>query len=123
MPILWHVIGIYAAQDFDRFVLLTGYFGEQIERWVDAADWPAGVSVECVDTGEDTPTGGRIKLAEEHLAGKPFCATYPDGVADIDLDALLGAHAERGRLATVTVVRPELQFGVEIGRASCRERV
>ncbi|MGH2924272.1 MAG: sugar phosphate nucleotidyltransferase [Solirubrobacterales bacterium] len=111
-PILWHVISIYAAQGYRRFLLCTGYKGEQIEAWVAASDWPAGVDVTCVDTGLDTPTGGRVKLLEEHIADEPFSATYADGVADIDLDALQATHRDGGRAATVTVVRPELQFGV-----------
>src|ERR1700749_3221376 len=89
-PIVWHVIGIYAAQGFDRFLLATGYLGEQVERFVAAEDWPAGVSVGCADTGLDTPTGGRIAALGERLAGGTFCATYADGVADVDLGALLG---------------------------------
>jgi glucose-1-phosphate cytidylyltransferase len=112
LPILWHVVGLYAAQGFDRFLLATGYMGEQIERFVAAADWPAGIDVRCLDTGLDTPTGGRIKLLERSLGGERFCATYADGLADLDLAALLSYHASHGRLATMTVVRPELQFGV-----------
>src|SRR6478736_4882720 len=76
-PILWHVIGIYAAQGFERFLLATGYLGLEIE---------------CVETGEDTPTGGRVAALAERIAGDRFCATYADGVADIDLDALLDYH-------------------------------
>jgi glucose-1-phosphate cytidylyltransferase len=115
-PILWHVIGIYAAQGFQRFVLATGYLGEMVEGFVAAESWPDGVGVECVDTGLDTPTGGRIKLLGERLGGESFCATYADGVADIDLDALLEFHHVRGTLGTVTVVQPRLQWGVaEIG--------
>ncbi|MEA2313434.1 MAG: glucose-phosphate cytidylyltransferase [Solirubrobacteraceae bacterium] len=113
MPIVWHVIQLYAAQGFRRFLLATGYRGELIERFAATHEWPAGVSVECVDTGLDAPTGGRIKLLESHLSGEPlFCATYADGVADIDLDALLAFHHAHGALATMTVVRPQLQFGV-----------
>jgi glucose-1-phosphate cytidylyltransferase len=111
-PILWHVISIYAAQGFRRFELLTGYKGEQIEEWVRGTSWPGGVDVVCIETGLDTPTGGRIKLAQERLAGERFCLTYADGVADIDLGALLETHREGGALATMTVVRPELQYGV-----------
>lgn len=111
MPILWHVIGIYAAQGFSRFLLATGYLGEAVEEFVAGEDWPEGVEVECVDTGPDTPTGGRIAALGDRLGGA-FCATYADGVADIDLGALLGFHAEQGRLATMTVVRPNLQWGV-----------
>jgi glucose-1-phosphate cytidylyltransferase len=86
-PILWHVIAIYSHQGFSRFLLLTGYKGERIENWVEST-------------------------AQEELGGGPFSATYADGVADIDLGALTQFHRASGGLATMTVVRPELQFGV-----------
>jgi glucose-1-phosphate cytidylyltransferase len=111
-PILWHVIGIYAAQGFDRFLLATGYLGEMVEEFAAAERWPDGVEVECVDTGLDTPTGGRIAALAERLGEETFCATYADGVADVDLDALLEFHRGHGAAATVTVVRPHLQWGV-----------
>ncbi len=111
-PILWHVVQIYAAQGFDRFLLATGYMGEAVAEFAAAERWPEGVRVECVDTGLDTPTGGRVAALGERLAGETFCVTYADGVADVDLDALLGLHHDRGALATVTVVRPDLQWGV-----------
>jgi glucose-1-phosphate cytidylyltransferase len=129
-PIVWHVIELYAAQGFRDFVLATGYKGELIERFV-AERWPDpqgsvpaatggtpdGVRVRCVDTGLDTPTGGRIKRLEPLLGASRgpescFCATYADGVADVDLRRALDFHAGHGGLATMTVVRPELQFGV-----------
>jgi glucose-1-phosphate cytidylyltransferase len=112
LPIVWHVIQLYAVQGFERFLLATGYKGELIECFTQDTSWPEGVSVQCVDTGVDTPTGGRIKLLEEHLGGDRFCATYADGVARVDLAKLLAFHAGHGRLATMTVVQPELQFGV-----------
>ncbi|HVV89550.1 MAG TPA: sugar phosphate nucleotidyltransferase [Solirubrobacterales bacterium] len=111
-PIVWHVIGIYAAHGFDRFLLATGYLGEQIERFATAERWPEGIAVECVDTGLDTATGGRIAALAERLSGGTFCATYADGVADVDLGALLDGHRAAGLPATVTVVRPNLQWGV-----------
>src|SRR3954468_24585486 len=111
-PILWHVIQIYAAQGFDRFLLATGYMGEAGEEFAAAERWPEGVRVECVDTGLDTPTGGRVAALRERLGSGTFCATYADGVADVDLDALLGFHREHRGTATVTVVRPNLQWGV-----------
>jgi glucose-1-phosphate cytidylyltransferase len=111
-PILWHVIEIYAAQGFGRFLLATGYLGEMVEEFVEAERWPGGVSVECVETGLDTPTGGRIALLADRLDGEAFCTTYADGVADVDLGALLDYHRAHGALATVTVVRPHLQWGV-----------
>ena len=112
LPIVWHVIQLYAVQGFQRFLLATGYKGELIDRFTRQTAWPVGVGVECVDTGLDTHTGGRIKLLGERLAGEPFCATYADGVASVDLGELLAFHATHGRLATMTVVRPRLQFGV-----------
>ncbi|MGI8413338.1 MAG: sugar phosphate nucleotidyltransferase [Solirubrobacteraceae bacterium] len=112
-PILWHVIQIYLAQGFRHVLLLTGYRGEQIESFVAGESWPQGTEVRCLATGADTPTGGRIHLAAGALRdGGRFCATYADGVADIDLRALLHYHAAHGASATMTVVRPVLQFGV-----------
>jgi glucose-1-phosphate cytidylyltransferase len=107
--IVWHVVSIYARQGFEEFVLLTGHHGDQVAEWVAATDWD--VSVECVDTGEDTPTGGRVHAVSERLTER-FCLTYGDGVADIDLAALVAHHDRAGGLATMTVVRPELPFGV-----------
>ena len=106
-PILWHVMSIYAAQGLEDFVLLTGYQGEAVESWARSAPW----RVECVDTGLDTPTGGRVH-AVRHRLREPFCLTYADGLADVDLAALKARHRESGALATMTVVQPELPFGV-----------
>jgi glucose-1-phosphate cytidylyltransferase len=106
-PIVWHVMSIYARQGFDDFVLLTGYQGEEIEQWAAGVEW----RVECVDTGLDTPTGGRVHAVRGRVRGR-FCLTYADGVADIDLRALLAHHERTGAPATMTVVRPELPFGV-----------
>jgi glucose-1-phosphate cytidylyltransferase len=106
-PILWHVMSIYAAQGFEDFVLLTGYQGEAVAEWARSAPW----RVACVDTGIDTPTGGRVHRVRDRLEA-PFCLTYADGLADIDLAALLAAHRSSGVLATMTVVRPELPFGI-----------
>ena len=111
-PILWHVIGIYAAQGFERFLLATGYLGEAVEEFVAGEAWPGGVEVECVDTGLDTPTGGRLARLADRLGDESFCATYADGVADVDLGAQLEFHRGHGALATMTVVRPHLQWGV-----------
>jgi glucose-1-phosphate cytidylyltransferase len=111
-PIVWHVIGIYAAQGFERFLLATGYLGEMVAEFVAEEGWPDGVEVECIDTGLDTPTGGRIAQLGERLGDETFCATYADGVADIDLGALVAFHRGRRALGTVTVVQPHLQWGV-----------
>jgi glucose-1-phosphate cytidylyltransferase len=111
-PILWHVIQIYLAQGFRRFLLLTGHRGAQISAFVEQQQWPPDAAVRCLDTGADTPTGGRLHLAAGELEGSDFCLTYADGVADIDLGKLLAYHASHDAPATMTVVRPELQFGV-----------
>jgi glucose-1-phosphate cytidylyltransferase len=111
-PILWHIVQMYAAQEFGRVVLCTGYKGELIEAFAAAETWPDGVDVVCVDTGLDTPTGGRLARARAAVEPGTFCATYGDGVADIDLAELLRFHRGHGATATMTVVRPELQFGV-----------
>jgi len=67
-PIVAHVIDIYVAQGFERFLLCTGYKGELIERFVADEPWPTGVRVDCLDTGIDTPTGGRVLHAARRLA-------------------------------------------------------
>ena len=111
-PILWHVIQIYAAQGLREFVLCTGYRRELIEAFVAETPWPDGVRVTCVDTGLDTPTGGRVHAVGDRVGEGTFLVTYSDGLADIDLRRLRAFHHDHGAAATVTVVRPELQFGV-----------
>ncbi len=114
-PILWHVIRIYAAQGHRRFLLLTGYLGDQVAGFADDADqWPEPVEIECVDTGLETNTGGRVAHAAERLGGGRFCLTYADGVADIDLAAQARLHDQLGAVATMTVVRPYSQWGIAL---------
>jgi glucose-1-phosphate cytidylyltransferase len=116
LPIVWHVVSIFAAQGVERVLLLTGYKSELVAAFAATADWPAGVRVECVETGEDTPTGGRVHAlaAAGRLGDAPFFVTYGDGVADVDLAALARTHEAAGAVATITVVRPELPFGVAV---------
>jgi glucose-1-phosphate cytidylyltransferase len=111
-PIVWHVMQIFLAQGFRRFVLLTGYRREQVEEFVAGESWPDGADIRCLDTGEDTPTGGRVHRAAAALGIDACCVTYADGVGDVDLGSLLAYHGEHGAAATMTVVRPRLQFGV-----------
>src|SRR5437764_14118101 len=75
-PIVWHVVQIYIAQGFDRFLLLTGYRQDQIEAFIKRQRWPRGVEIRCVQTGEDTPTGGRVYRAIEALEDEQCCVTY-----------------------------------------------
>lgn len=119
--ILWHVIRIYAAQGFRRFFLLTGYLGEMIDEFVAAESWPEPIDITTVDTGQDTPTGGRVALAKDHLDAGTFCLTYADGVADIDLAALVTHHHAQKTAATMTVVRPYSQWGIAL--IDDRERI
>ncbi|MEA2347963.1 MAG: glucose-phosphate cytidylyltransferase [Thermoleophilaceae bacterium] len=109
-PILWHVMAIYAAQGFTRFVLLTGHGSDEVERF--AAGLDTGWDVTCLQTGLETPTGGRVHRAASLLGEGTFCLTYADGVADIDLAGLMARHHDHGRAATMTVVRPNTQWGV-----------
>jgi glucose-1-phosphate cytidylyltransferase len=113
-PIVWHVIQLYVIQGARDFVLAGGYKCEQLAAFVDGERWPDGVTVDCVDTGLETQTGGRVHRLRERVGDDTFMVTYADGVADIDLSALLDHHAGHGGAATVTVVRPELQFGVAV---------
>lgn len=116
IPVVRHVIDIYLRHGFSEVLLATGYRGEMVAEFVRAGDWPAGVTVEAIDTGAETATGGRLAALADRLAGSTFCATYADGVADIDIRALLAHHHASGGSATVTVVQPDLPWGVaEIG--------
>lgn len=115
-PILWHIMKSYAAHGFSDFVLALGYLGHQVEeRMHDESE--QGWSVTYADTGLDTNTGERLARIRAHVEGaEPFFATYGDGVSDIDLASLRDFHCGHERAATITVVRPELQFGlVEVG--------
>jgi glucose-1-phosphate cytidylyltransferase len=112
-PIVWHVINLYLAHGFRRFLLLTGYLGEQVEEFVAGESWPPDADIRCLQTGVETPTGGRVHRAARALDSEPrFCLAYADGVADIDLAALLEHHRGHGRRATMAVVQPQLPFGV-----------
>jgi glucose-1-phosphate cytidylyltransferase len=111
-PILWHVIQLYLAQGFSEVVLLTGFRAEAIERFVETESWLSGATVRCVETGTGTPTGGRLRQVAKVLDAPTLCVTYADGVADIHLAGLLAYHRAHGAPATMTVVQPELPFGV-----------
>ena len=137
MPILWHIMKIYAANGITDFVLPLGYKGHMIKQYffeyhLHAADVTIDLAtneltmhkhaaepwrVTLVDTGLETMTGGRIKRLREHLEGETFCLTYGDGVAALDIQAVTQFHASHGRIATVTAVRPPSRFGsLEIER-------
>jgi glucose-1-phosphate cytidylyltransferase len=130
-PILWHIMMHYSRYGYREFVVALGYKGEYIKRWMrefstlhsnmtvrtgtgtvtlhdrHQQDW----TVDLVDTGQDTATGGRIKRLKDWMGDGTFMLTWGDGVSDIDLDALLRFHRSHGRLATLTAARPPARFG------------
>ena len=110
--LLWHVVSTYRRQGFEEFLFLTGHLGHQIEDYVEAGQLPEGGSYRTLDTGPDTLTGERVLRARDQLEDDTFCLTYVDGLADIDLGAELEFHAAHERLATMTLVRPRVQWGV-----------
>jgi glucose-1-phosphate cytidylyltransferase len=109
-PILWHIMRSYAHHGFDDFILALGYLQERVREYAEHS--PSSWHVRPIDTGLDTNTGGRLKLLEDTIGGDVFFVTYGDGVSDIDLQRLRDYHLAHGRIATVTVVRPHLSFGL-----------
>jgi len=132
-PILWHIMNIYGAHGVKEFIIALGYRGEVVKQYflnfyainsdisVDLSSGATTVhqndnqpdwKVHLVDTGLYTQTGGRLKRLKEWLADdETFMFTYGDGVADLDIAALLKFHKAHGKLATVTTVRSPARFG------------
>ncbi len=140
-PLLWHIMKHYSYHGFNHFVVALGYRGEYIKRYmVDYSTLNGSFSVntkdgsvmmhegqngheswtvDLVDTGLETQTGGRLKRMQPYLDGDTFLLTYGDGVSNVDLRGLVEFHRSHGRLATVTAVRPPARFGaldIEDGR-------
>lgn len=108
IPIVEQVMRIYAGQGFDDFVLAVGYLKEDIQKYFrHQSRW----RVECVDTGETTDTGGRVRRCLDHLTDT-FHATYCDGLGDVDLHQLVAFHKQHGDLATLTAAPLRSQYGV-----------
>jgi glucose-1-phosphate cytidylyltransferase len=135
-PILWHIMKIYSHYGFDDFIICLGYKGYLIKEYfmhyyMHNSDITIELSsnkldvhytnaesfkVTLVDTGLSTKTAGRLKRIQNYLGNEDFMLTYGDGLADIDLNALLRFHKEHGRSATVTAVQPEARFGgIDVG--------
>ena len=131
-PILWHIMNIYAAHGITEFVIALGYKGECIKEYflnfyahnnnisIDLATGATRIhngmqpnwKVHLVDTGLQTQTGGRLKRLRPWLdENEPFMFTYGDGVADVDIQALLKFHLSHGTLATMTSVHSPARFG------------
>lgn len=133
-PILWHIMKIYSSFGYNDFIVLTGYkshvikefFVNYYQRYSDITVDMAKNSVEVhrvatepwrvtlLYTGEGTMTGGRLARAKPYLGDEPFMLTYGDGVADVDIDALVKCHRDSGRLCTMTVVQPAGRFGAVV---------
>ena len=116
-PILWHIMKIYAHHGITEFIVCLGYKGYVIKEYfanyaLHAADVTVDLAannihyhataaepwtVTLVETGDDTATGGRIKRIARYLDGDPFCLTYGDGVADIDIAASIAYHRDQKR--------------------------
>ena len=109
-PILWHIMKIYSVHKINDFVICLGYKGDQIKEYFDRFDFTPW-NIQLVDTGEDTMTGGRLKRIQDHI-DDTFCATYGDGVSDVDINRLVSFHKEKKSLATLTSVHPPERFGV-----------
>ena len=107
-PVLLHLMELFAAQGFTSFVLAAGFKRRLLEEFATsvARRW----DVEVLDTGEDTGTGERVRLARDGL-GERFFATYADGLGDVDLEALLAFHESHGHTATLTSVPLRSQYG------------
>ena len=132
-PILWHIMKIYSNYGINDFIICCGYKGYIIKEYFAnyflhtsdvtfdlkanevkihrqyAEPW----TVTLIDTGADTMTGGRLGRVREYLKDEEiFCLTYGDGVADIDIAALIRFHKKHGKLATLTATNPPNRFGV-----------
>ena len=134
MPILWHIMKEYSYYGFNDFIICAGYKQHMIKQWfsdylIQTSDvtfdftseneriiihrqYTEPWKVTVVDTGLNTMTGGRIKRIKPYIGDECFFMTYGDGVADIDLKALLDYHKEKGRVATLTAVELVQRFGV-----------
>jgi glucose-1-phosphate cytidylyltransferase len=131
-PILWHIMSLYGAFGVTEFVVALGYRGEMIKQYfANYALYSSDITVDTrrgeiqyhrnyaepwrvtlVETGEETMTGGRLKRLARYLEpDESFCMTYGDGVADIDIGALIAFHRAHGRQATVTAVVPPGRYG------------
>lgn len=130
-PIIWHIMKIYSHYGINEFIVCLGYKGYVIKEYFSnyflhmadvTLDLTANTQVThsgraepwkitLIDTGAETMTGGRLKRVRDHIGEDDFCLTYGDGVADIDVGALIAFHEQHGRQATVTAVQPPGRFG------------
>ncbi len=130
-PIIWHIMMHYSYYGFNNFVIALGYKGEVLKKYmveyaslngditvnmrtgevISHGNYSHDWTVELVDTGQETLTGGRIKRLAPYVGNETFMLTWGDGVADINLRELLAFHKSHGKLATLTAVRPPARYG------------
>jgi len=108
-PIIWHLMNVYAKHGFTDFVVAAGYKSEVIFDW--AKNLETNWSIEVIDTGLETQTGGRIKKCMEKIGPQRIMVTYGDGLGNVNIAKLLEFHNHHGKKATVTAVRPPARFG------------
>ena len=130
-PILWHIMRTYAHFGHKDFYLALGYKAEVIKDYflhyrslnadftvnlatgdieshqADDTDW----RVTMIHTGLESMTGGRIKRLKQFIGNEPFLLTYGDGVADINIEALVNFHNSHGKMVTISAVHPGARFG------------
>ena len=131
MPMLWHIMKIYSANNINDFIICLGYKGYIVKEFFatyalrmsdvtfDLRKDKAKVhqngtepwKVTLVDTGEKTMTGGRLKRVKEYVGDETFCLTYGDGVTDLNIKKLIDFHRDQKTLATLTAVQPPGRFG------------
>ena len=130
-PILWHIMKIYAHYGFKEFVVLCGYKSEVIKDYfvnyyMNNSDVTVDLATNNVEihqnisepwkvtmfyTGKYTQTGGRIRKIKDFIGNEPFLLTYGDGVADVDISAVVASHQKSKKLATLTSIQPNGRFG------------
>lgn len=130
-PILWHIMKLYSHYGINEFIICLGYKGYVIKEYF--ANYFLHMSnvtfdmtqnsmevhqryaepwrVTLIDTGQETLTGGRLKRVQKYVGNETFCFTYGDGVADIDIGALVAFHRNHGKRATVTAIQPPGRYG------------
>ena len=138
-PVLWHIMKNLSTAEIDEFIVCTGYKGQQIKNYflnyhTSNHDFTVQIDehsvvqvhkdeplekwkVTVANTGQNTMTGGRVNRVKKYVNNRRFLVTYGDGLADVNLDALISFHKKHGKIATVSTVRPMSRFGVmDIGQ-------
>ena len=131
-PLIWHIMKHYQYYGYNDFILLLGYKSDVIKNYFMNYNWINGSFVidnrnnqshikllgkgedwriTFLETGENTMTGGRIKQAESYIEEDGCFLTYGDGLSDINIKELLDFHKQKNKLATVTGIKKESQFG------------